>query len=190
MTVLLITEGTDNFSFAEISKPKFDINMLANVPTLFISYGFQSAFFPVYQSLKVKTDSNGVRATAYSFTFCVVVYIIVSIVALLKFGTELEGNVLKSVSFMDGWLPITIDIVFLLIVMMHIPIVLFVGKEALLIIIDEATRKSYSTRPRATVDDAYNLRDSVMNDDGLEGEGKAYLSMHPGLYYGISIFIY
>ena len=190
MVVLLIMEGTDNFSFSEISKPKFDLNMMANIPTLFISYGFQSAFFPVFQALKKKTDGNGIKATASSFSFCVTVYVIVSIVALLKFGTKLEGNVLKSVGEASGALPIIINIVFLLIVMMHIPIVLFVGKEAFLIIIDEATRKSYSKRPRATVDDAYNLRDSVMNIEGVEGEGKAYLSMHPFLYYGISVSIY
>lgn len=69
MVILLSTEGTQDFNFSEISKPKFNINMLANVPTLFISYGFQSAFFPAYSSLKTKTDANGIKATVMSFVF-------------------------------------------------------------------------------------------------------------------------
>jgi len=90
------------------------------------------------------------------------VYTSLSLVALLKFGTGLEASILANVSHMkEGWLPIVIDVVFLLIIMMHLPIVLFVGKEALLIIVDEALRKSYSVRPRPTIDDAYNLRGKI-----------------------------
>jgi len=69
MIVLLITEGTENFNFGEVSEPKFDINMLANIPTLFISYAFQSAFFPMYQSLKDKSSKNVIKVTSSSFTF-------------------------------------------------------------------------------------------------------------------------
>lgn len=69
MIVLVIKEGTDKFKFGDVSKPKFDINMLANIPTLFVSYAFQSAFFPVFSSLEHKTKANGIKATAMSFTF-------------------------------------------------------------------------------------------------------------------------
>jgi len=107
------------------------------------------------------------------------------------YGNDLSANVLENVSHMDGWIPIVVDIVFLIIIMMHIPIVLFVGKEALLIIIDEIMRKSYSVKPRVTVDDAYNLRDSVMRpEDTGDSEGKAYLSMNPILFYSVSVILY
>lgn len=118
-------------------------------------------------------------------------YIIVSFVALLKYGTGLEDNVLKNVSDSDGWIPIVISFVFLLIAMMHIPIVLFVGKEALLIMVDEIMRKSYSNTPRPVLDNAYNLRDSInVPRNEADGEGKAYLTMHPIVFYGISIMVY
>jgi len=192
MIILVLTKGTsDSYNFTVISKPKFSIKMVANIPTIFLAYGFQSAFFPAYSSLKNKTDANGMKATIASFTFCAVVYVAISIVALLKFGTELEGNVLNNVSHLDGWLSIVIDFVFLIIAMMHIPIVLFVGKEAFLIIIDEATRRSYSQKPRMTIDQAYNLRDShVLRKDELDSEGKAYLNMNPLVFYGVSVGLY
>lgn len=190
MIILLCVEGTSDFDLADISKPKFNIDMLANIPTIFLSYGFQSAFFPAYQSLQNKTDANGMKSTVASFSFCVVVYIAASLVALLKFGTELKGNVLVNVSELDGPLSIIIDIVFLLIAMMHIPIVLFVGKEAFLIIIDEAMRGTYSNAVRPTVDDAYNLKDSFAVRDAAAAEGKAYLTMNPLIFYGVSITIY
>lgn len=185
MTILLIIEGiSDDFSMSDLSKPKFDLDMLANVPTIFLAYGFQSAFFPAYQSLKTKTDANGMKATISSFVFCVIVYVAASIVSLLKFGNGLEGNVLKNVGDLTGGLSITIDIIFLFIAMMHIPIVLFVGKEAVLIIIDEITRKSYSQAPHAVVDDAYNLRGSYqITKNEADTEGKAYLSMNSVLFY-------
>ena len=190
MTILLIKDGTGEFDFGDLSKPNFDIEMLANVPTIFLAYGFQSAFFPAYQSLKVKTDANGLKATVASFSFCTTVYVAASLVSLLKFGNALEGNVLVNVGDLTGALSIIIDIVFLFIAMMHIPIVLFVGKEAVLIIVDEILRKSYSNAPRATIDNAYNLRESVLKKEGAEAEGKAYLTMNSILYYVISIGIY
>lgn len=191
MSILLIAEGTGPFDFGDLSKPKFDLETLANVPTIFLAYGFQSAFFPAYTSLKDKTDANGIKTTVGSFTFCIIVYVATSIVALLKFGTDLKGNILENVSDLDGAIPIIISIIFLLIAMMHIPIVLFVGKEAVLIIIDEIMRKSYSTLPRATIDNAYSLRDSYhVNRAANDKEGKAYLTMHPVIFYGVSIFIY
>lgn len=120
------------------------------------------------------------------------VYVAASVVALLKFGTDLKGNVLENVSDLDGALPIVVDIVFLLIAMMHVPIVLFVGKESVLIIIDEFMRKSYSNAPRAAIDDAYNLKDDFhkIKQHTQDDEGKAYLTMNPILFYGVSIFIY
>lgn len=191
MVILLIKDGTGEFDFADLSKPKFDFDMLANVPTIFLAYGFQSAFFPAYQSIKDKTDKKGMQATVASFTFCVIVYIAASFVALLKFGIHLKGNVLVNVGDLNGAIPIIISIVFLLIAMMHIPIVLFVGKEAVLIIIDEIMRKSYSQVPRATIDNAYNLRESVaFRHNQAHQEGKAYLTMDSVIYYVVSILIY
>ena len=192
LIVLLISEGAVSFDFEDLSKPKFDLGMLANVPTIFLAYGFQSAFFPAYQSLKEKTDANGIKSTIGSFAFWVAVHIAVSVVALLKFGTYLKGNVLENVSDLDGALPVIVDITFLLITTMHVPIVLFVGKESVLIIIDEIMRKSYSNTPRAAIDDAYNLKDDFhkIKQHTQDDEGKAYLTMNPFLFYGISIFIY
>jgi amino acid permease len=191
MIILLITKGTKDFSFSQVSKPKFNLNMLANVPTLFISYGFQPAFFPAYQGLKNKTDANGIKSVVASLLFVVIVYVTVSVVALLKFGTGLEDNMLKNVSNMDGWIPIVISFVFIIIATMHIPIVLFVGKESLLIMLDELMRKTYSTDARPTIDAAYGLRDSIsVARNAAADEGKAYLTMHPLIFYGFSIMVY
>jgi amino acid permease len=191
MIILLITKGTKDFSLSQVSKPKFNLNMLANVPTLFISYAFQSGFFPAYQGLKNKTDANGIKSVVASLLFVMIVYVIVSVVALLKFGTGLEDNMLKNVSSMNGWIPIVISFVFLIIVAMHIPIVLFVGKESLLIMLDELMRKTYSTDARPTIDTAYGLRDSIgAAKNAAVSEGKAYLTMHPVIFYGFSIMVY
>ena len=45
-----------------------------------------------------------------------------------------------------GILPIILLIIFLLIAVMHIPIIFYIGKEAILIMFDELTRRSYSKK--------------------------------------------
>jgi hypothetical protein len=51
---------------------------------------------------------------------------------------------MQDVSKNDDTLSIVLQIIFLLISAMHIPIVFFVGKEAVLIIVDEAINSSIS----------------------------------------------
>ena len=51
MILLLLIDGIGDFDFEEISRPKFDVQMFANIPTVFLSYGFQTSFFPAFQSL-------------------------------------------------------------------------------------------------------------------------------------------
>lgn len=58
----------------------------ANLPTLFLAYGFHATYFCVYESLAVKTDANGMRATVISIVICIVIYTSVGIVGLLAYG--------------------------------------------------------------------------------------------------------
>jgi hypothetical protein len=63
------------------------------------------------------------------------------------YGENVESNLLKNLTGESGALPIILELIFLVIAVVHIPIIFYVGKEAVLIMFDEATRKSYSNPP-------------------------------------------
>jgi len=59
------------------------------MPTLFLAYGFHATYYPVYNQLEHKTDSNGMKATVFSISICFVIYVTVGIVGVLAFGKDL-----------------------------------------------------------------------------------------------------
>ena len=67
------------------------------------------------------------------------------------FGPTLESSVLLNVGNVrkpDGsafWEAYIIQVAFMLVLMCHIPFIFFSGKEAILIVIDEISRKSISS---------------------------------------------
>ena len=77
---------------------------------------------------------------------------------------------------------------FLIIIAMHIPMVYFICKEWILIIIDEILRRSYSSGHILRRSFLYSLE----SNDAEEAEEKheAYHSLHPLIYYGVSIGVY
>ena len=66
-----------------------------------------------------------------------VVYVLATLIAIYSFGGELQSDVLVNVSKSKGWEPYIINVLFILIAALHIPLIFFVGKESLLIMIYE-----------------------------------------------------
>ena len=89
-------KGKDISDF-NMSKINFGMNFVANIPTLILSYGFQPAFFPAFNSLKEKTDKNGIKATLFSFIICFTVYISIILISFFTYGDEIEPNILTNV---------------------------------------------------------------------------------------------
>lgn len=194
-------------------KPDFgDYTMWANLPTIFLSYAFQTTYFPVYASLKVKTDKNGYIASLIAIGSVFLIYIIIAIVAIISFGDKIESDIMINISNGENtdYFDYILMGMFMLISAMNIPITFFIGKEATLIIVDEAMRKTISKAqeneleslrgsedtPHAhgNIDNA--IRQSLAAQEGaIVGEKKdnelpAYLSMSPVLYYTISTCLY
>lgn len=178
-------EDISDYNMSEIN---FDIKLLANIPTLMLSYGFQSAFFPAYNSLKVKNDRNAMKAVLGSFTICFTIYMSIILVSLFTYGNTIDENILTNVGKSSDTFSIILQIIFLVIATMHIPIVYFVGKENVLIIVDELVRRTYSG--------GNGLRESMAHGDETpqvsynEDDHNAYITMNPILYYSITIGIY
>jgi amino acid permease len=77
--------------------PEFDVKLLASLPTIMLAYAFQTAFFPVYESLKYKSYANGIKMSLMAMFFVFAIYIGISLVALYQFKV-LETDILVNLA--------------------------------------------------------------------------------------------
>lgn len=118
----------------------------AAIPTFLTTYTFQTTLFTAFATLKNKTNFNGSLADGFARIVTFIVYNISPLLAFSIFGDDVEKNLLKSISSESGVIPTILQFLFLVIAIMHIPIIFYIGKEAVLIMFDELTRGSYSRR--------------------------------------------
>ena len=92
----LVGEFRDNHS---VWKPYFNsFGLWANLPTLFLAYGFHATYFPVFVNLKEKTDVNGMKSAVYSVFCCFSIYVIIGIVGMIAYGSDIQGDIMKNIS--------------------------------------------------------------------------------------------
>eukprot|EP00345_Euplotes_harpa_P018546 CAMPEP_0168335150 /NCGR_PEP_ID=MMETSP0213-20121227/10724_1 /TAXON_ID=151035 /ORGANISM="Euplotes harpa, Strain FSP1.4" /LENGTH=194 /DNA_ID=CAMNT_0008339995 /DNA_START=817 /DNA_END=1401 /DNA_ORIENTATION=+ len=68
------------------------------------------------------------------------VYFFAPLIAIGLYGHNVKSDMIKSVSSDSGVIPVVLMFLFLVIAAMHIPIIFFIGKEAILIIFYELTK--------------------------------------------------
>lgn len=108
------------------------------------SYGFILNFYPVFSSLEVQSNKNGVAATVLAMSFCFVVYFIFSHLGITCYP-DVHPNIFENLKA-EGTTLITITVfaIFLCIFLCNIPFVFLPGKEALLALVEEAQTRSMS----------------------------------------------
>ncbi|CAI2365066.1 unnamed protein product [Moneuplotes crassus] len=107
----------------------------SSLSTPFVAYEFQTSFFPIFNSLREKNYQQGIKFVSYGMGFCLIVYILMIFVSLYSFGNQIQGNVLVNIGNVKSWEPYVIRILFLFVVINHLPFVFMIGKESLLAII-------------------------------------------------------
>ena len=74
-----------------------------------------------------------------------IIYFAVSLVSIFMFGSSISDDILDNVGDEGGtWESYVLRTAFVIVVACHIPFVFFAGKEAFLIVIDEAIKKTVS----------------------------------------------
>ena len=114
--------------------------------------------------MKEKTMKNGLKAGIISLLIMFFIYQASSLLSYGLYGHNIEPNMLVGLLSSKGVLPIIMLIIFLFIAVMHIPIIFFIGKESVLIIFDEVTRRSYSKGNTQFVPDNLNLEVPMENE--------------------------
>ena len=123
-----------------------NLKFFVSLPTIIASYSVHPSFFTAFSALKNKTTRNGVTTAIMSISILFGVYILTPLIAFGVYGPKIKSNMLMNIASDHGPLTIILLFLYMAIAIMHIPIIFFVGKEAVLIIFDEATRRSYSRK--------------------------------------------
>ena len=113
----------------------FDKAFISSLSTAFVAYGFQSAFFPIYNSLEKRTYTNGMTFTFMGVGFCFIIYMCVMFISLYTFGIHVQGDVLENVEEVTDWESYILRALFLLVMASHVPFIFFVGKESVLALV-------------------------------------------------------
>ena len=123
------------------------------------------------------------RVSIAALSVLFVVYLLAALIAIYSFGGDLQSDVLINVSNSKGWEPYIINVLFILIAALHIPLIFFVGKESLLIMIyecrvgskreqmrDEYARTTLTGTHTAIKQTGFDFKPIVEEDGREEGE--------------------
>jgi len=162
---------TDTFDWGENSAGKYDIdqhitfqdfqtpateaslwNVVKSVSCSLVAFSFANNLFPIYSSMKLKTNENMKTTITCGIGLTFFIYTFLSVVCVFMFGsgvvvsTNIMDCVNKEYAIDHGrWESFVLQFLFMIVLACHIPFIFFSGKESLCIIIDEIDRRSIST---------------------------------------------
>lgn len=109
------------------------------------SYGFIINFYPIYSSLEVQTNENGIKSTLLAMLFCFVSYLSFSYLGIKSYGEHVHPNIFENISAEGAnIMALFIMTIFICIFLCNIPFVFLPGKEALLVLLDEVRHRTMS----------------------------------------------
>jgi hypothetical protein len=120
------------------------------VSVVMVAYSYQCNLFPIYTSLKEKTNAQYMKTNNYGLLLTCAIYCSVALISVAMFGADTTSLVLDDIglavneagkSFWEGYVT---QFSFIILLACHIPFIFFAGKEGVLVIIDELDRKSIS----------------------------------------------
>lgn len=129
---------------ADLFRTNINVKFFSGIPTFIASYGFQISFFTAFARMRNKTNQNGQLVDFLTRLIIFSVYTSVPFIAYSIYGDNMKTNLLKTIVAEKSSFSYALQSIFLLVSMLAIPPNFFIGKEAVLIIFDEITRRSYS----------------------------------------------
>lgn len=120
------------------------------VSVTMVAYSYQCNLFPIYTSLKEKTNEQYMKTNNWGLILTAFIYLVVAIISVAMFGVNTTSVVLDDIGSAkhDGkafWEGYVTQFSFIILLACHIPFIFFAGKEGLLVILDELDRKSISS---------------------------------------------
>lgn len=103
--------------------------------TILVGLAFQTVFFPVLGNLQNNTKQRIMKTSFITLMIASSVYVAVIFISIYTFGHEIHSDILTNVGLNTGWETYVLGVLFAIVGSLHIPLIFFVGKEAMLIMI-------------------------------------------------------
>lgn len=153
------------------------INIITSLPSVFVAYTFQFNVFPIFFTLKSKTNYEMLKATIIGVGFCFIIYLSTGILGFLIYRNQLDDTILKAFAndilvykdkdFFLLCLLILINISFLLSTSMSIPLLFFSLKRNFLntIIFIHKRFSSESTNRMRIIEEDNDLNGNLLQNN-------------------------
>ena len=118
--------------FKDILFPKSYEYYSLTIPNTFTVFWYHPLLFSLFSSLRSKTTENAMKFTFFSSIFVLIAYLLIGILSLFIFGSNVEDSFLNNISDSKLVFKHLLLMLYLVVSATHIPMVFFAGKEAML----------------------------------------------------------
>ena len=121
--------------FIPFNEKQHKLRLIYMYTTILVGVAFQTVFFPVLNNLKDNSKRAVMKTSATALTTAAVIYTGCVLISIYAFGHNLKSDILKNVGNNTGWETFVLGAIFAIVGSLHIPLIFFVAKEALLIVV-------------------------------------------------------
>lgn len=123
-------------------KIHMSIGSITGISALLTAFNMQQGIYPMFNSMKEKTNENAMLAVRQCLIFCVTMYVLISTVGVYYFGSNIKASVLDNIGLQDNWESLVLRFMFLFILAAHLVGTFYPCKESFLVMVDEYNRHS------------------------------------------------
>ena len=116
-------------------KGQHPMYFISTFSTILVGFSFHSVYFSVINMMEIQTNKRSLVMSCTANATSIGIYTVASLITIFCFGYNLGNNSMKIIVMEHVWETDIISIVFALIAALHVPLIFFVGKEAMLIIV-------------------------------------------------------
>jgi amino acid permease len=121
--------------FLPFNEKQSKLRLIYMCLTIFVGVTFQTVFFPVLNNLKDNTKKGVMKTSFVGLMTAAIIYTGSIFISVYAFGNDIHSDILQNVGENTGWETYILGVLFAIVGSLHIPLIFFVAKEALLIIV-------------------------------------------------------
>jgi len=121
--------------FFPFNEKQSKMRLIYMCTTILVGVSFQTVFFPVLNNLKDNTKRNVMKTAATSMSIAGFIYTACIFISVYAFGDQVHSDILQNIGENSGWETYILGAMFAVVGALHIPLIFFVAKEAILIVV-------------------------------------------------------
>ena len=141
------------------------------------SWSLVTTFLGSFGSLKHQSTKSGLTSSAIGLILMGIIFISSPILVFGMYGKSIKSNLLLNIANENGVIPFILLIIFLFVAIVHVTIIFFNDKEALMIIIAEACYVTFSKLTN-TIKQKEVVGIDIHNDNNIHKSHSHHIDQH------------